>query len=470
MSFTSMSFALFLPIAFLVYWGCPQKFRHLFLLGISYFFYITLSPAYTLLLLFTTLVAFYTGLRLEQCTTTSKKKRSLAFSLLLIFAILFFFKYFNFAASLTAALGQKLSLSVHPLTLKLLLPAGISFYTFQTAGYLIDVYKGTIPAEHHFGYYALFVSFFPQITSGPIGRAGKMLPQFKQPASFDYQRTIYGLSLMVWGFFKKLVVAALMQQTVDKVYNNLQAYIGLILIVATVMFAIQIYCDFSGYTDIARGVAILFGIELAVNFKNPYFSHSIKEFWSRWHISLSTWFRDYLYIPLGGNRVGKLRHNLNLLITFLVSGLWHGANLTFLIWGGIHGLLQIIENTFFKKKRFPVILTFITLCITWVFFRANTFSDAITIFKNCFTGVTDPAWYLNIFVISLSMSPLRVIWVSIPVLILLAFDLCSLKFDVIEKITQQKFFVRWPIYIAMLLVICLFSQKGVAAEFIYNQF
>lgn len=365
---------------------------------------------------------------------------------------------------------QKISIPVHPITLKLFLPLGISFYTFQTVGYLMDVYRGKIRAEKHFGYYALFVSFFPQVVSGPIGRADSILPQIKKPFHYDYERTTYGLKLMAWGYFKKLVVAGWMAKEVDGVFSSLHSYIGLILIVIIVMFAFQIYCDFSGYSDIARGTAMLFGIELMDNFKTPYLAHSIQDFWKRWHISLSTWFRDYLYIPLGGNRKGKLRKCVNLMITFLVSGLWHGASWTFILWGGLHGMLQVIESIFFKKKKFPVIIIFPIICITWIFFRADSLSDVLYIFQNAFVGITDPVWYLKIFVISMDMPYAQMIWLCIPLIVLIIFDLNSQKKDVITAISQKHILIRWPIYIAFFLFVLLFSQKGVSTEFIYNQF
>ena len=290
------------------------------------------------------------------------------------------------------------------------------------------------------------------------------------------------MNLMAVGYFKKLVVAGLLAPTVDKIYDNPESYVGLVYIIATFMFALQIYCDFSGYTDIAIGCAKLFGMELSENFKTPYFSRSIKEFWSRWHISLSTWFRDYLYIPLGGNRVGKIRHCFNLMLTFLVSGLWHGAGINYILWGGIHGFYQIIETISGKNKKgreekrnpllnlFSVFLTFMAVCLAWVFFRADSVSHAWRIISLSFHEIGNPYNYFRTAVICLDMSYAYMIYLSIPVLLLTIYDYASLKRDVIAWISSRKPWVRYPVYIFLLLIILLFSEKGVSTEFYYFQF
>ena len=281
---------------------------------------------------------------------------------------------------------------------------------------------------------------------------------------------------MAWGYFKKLVIADTFAITVNKLFNNVHSYVGLAFIVVTVMFAIEIYCDFSGYSDIAVGCAGMFGIRLMTNFKSPYFSFSIKEFWSRWHISLSTWFRDYVYIPLGGNRVAKWRHMVNLLLTFLVSGFWHGASLTYIVWGGIHGLLQVIETLIYpkgktRKKHFwQLPLTFIVLCFTWIFFRANSMEDALWVISRLFWDASRPLNYLKTAVICLDMSYFQLVAMWIPVLLLGIYDYLSLKFDVIKEFSRLKCFIRWPIYVLLLVCIALFSPKGVSTEFIYFQF
>lgn len=481
MLFNSLPFAVFLLTAFILYHIVPVRFRWVFLLAASYAFYMNLHVAYSLLLLFSTVLTYLLALQLERTPRRAKKRLCLLGGVLPLVIILFIFKLGAPVIGRLNALIDAGRLTLQPLTLKILLPAGVSFYFFQSMGYLIDVYKGKIRAERHFGYYALFVSFFPQLLAGPIGRADALLPQLKRERRFDYKEATYGLKLMAWGYFKKLVVADVFAVTVNKVYDNVYSYVGLVFIVVTVMFAIEIYCDFSGYSDIAIGCAKLFGIELTPNFKSPYLSFSIKEFWSRWHISLSTWFRDYVYIPLGGNRVPKWRNCLNLLITFLVSGFWHGSSLTYILWGALHGVLQIIENFIYPKTRHgvPVTrrkhwwqlpLTFILLCFTWIFFRANTIQDALWIISRLFWDIGRPLNYLKTAVICLNIPYASMLGMLLAAGILFLYDLIALKQDVIALISRQRAPVRWGIYVLLLVVIALFSYKGIATEFIYFQF
>lgn len=330
MLYNSVAFAVFLPIVFLIYWAIPHKFRWVLLLVASYYFYMSWDPKYVFLILMTTAISYFAAIGLEKAGSR-KKKWIMTIAAVVCLGVLFFFKYFNFFSQSVIGFLNLFSLKLSPLTLKVILPVGISFYTFQTLSYVIDVYRGNVKAEHHFGYYAAFISFFPQLVAGPIERVNSLLPQIKAEHKFDYEKASYGIKMMIWGYFKKLVIADTLSQYVSVVYDNPRQYQGFSLVIATLFFAFQIYCDFSGYSDIAIGTAKLLGIDLTTNFKSPYFSQSVKEFWSRWHISLSTWFRDYVYIPLGGNRVGKIRHSLNLIITFLVSGLWHGANWTYVV-------------------------------------------------------------------------------------------------------------------------------------------
>lgn len=476
MLFNSVSFGIFIILVFLLYYLVPHKYRWIFLLVSSYAFYMNLHLWYGILLFLSTLLTYGLALSFDRAQTEKQKRSALLLGILPFVAILLFFKTANPVISQINSMISAGKLNLQPVTLAILLPAGVSFYFFQSMGYLIDVYQGKIKAEKHFGYYALFVSFFPQLLAGPIGRAGSLLPQYKKERPFVYSNVTYGLKLMAWGYFKKLVIADVFAVTVDTLYNNAEAYVGLAFIIATLMFAIEIYCDFSGYSDIAIGCAKLFGIELMTNFKSPYFSFSIKEFWSRWHISLSTWFRDYVYIPLGGNRVPKWRNYLNLLITFLVSGFWHGSTLTYIIWGGLHGLLQIMENILFpkgkkRKKHFwQLPITFLLVCFTWIFFRANTLEDACWIISHLFWNISNPGQYLQTAVVCLGLSPLSAMGMLLSVAILGIYDYFSLKYDVIQKISAQKCFLRWPIYIVLLVVIALFSEKGVATEFIYFQF
>lgn len=481
MLFNSMAFAIFLPIVFILYYLVPHKYRWLFLLAASYAFYMNLHPGYGLLLLFTTVLTYTLARTLERTPAAARRKLCLFSGILPLVLILLLYKT---AAPMIGRLNEMIAagkLSLQPLTLTLLLPAGVSFYFFQSMGYLIDVYRGKCRAERHFGYYALFVSFFPQLLSGPIGRAESLLPQYRKERPFVYENVTYGLKLMVWGYFKKLVIADVFAATVNNVYDNAQSYVGLAFLVATLMFAIEIYCDFSGYSDIAIGCARLFGIELMTNFKSPYLSFSIREFWSRWHISLSTWFRDYVYIPLGGNRTAKWRHCLNLLITFLVSGFWHGSSLTYILWGAIHGLLQIVETLLFPGKRHGVEvkrrrhwwqlpITFLLLCFTWIFFRANSIQDAMWILSRLFWDIERPLNYLQTGIVCLGISPLVAIGMLLSVMLLAVYDLASLKGDVINALSRQKCFIRWPVYVLFLVMIALFAPKNVATEFIYFKF
>lgn len=481
MLFNSMTFAVFLLTVFILYHIVPVRFRWVFLLAASYAFYMNLHAAYGLLLLFSTVLTYFLALELEKTPAQTKRKLCLLGGVLPLVAVLLLFKLGAPVIGRINALIDAGRLALQPLTLKILLPAGVSFYFFQSMGYLIDVYRGKIHAERHFGYHALFVSFFPQLLAGPIGRADALLPQLKKERRFDYESVTYGLKLMAWGYFKKLVIADVFAATVNKVYDNAHSYVGLVFIIVTVMFAIEIYCDFSGYSDIAIGCAKLFGIELATNFKSPYLSFSIKEFWSRWHISLSTWFRDYVYIPLGGSRVAKWRNCLNLLITFLVSGFWHGSSLTYIFWGAVHGLLQIVETFIYPKTRrgVPVTrkkhwwqlpITFAILCFTWIFFRANTIQDAFWIISRLFWDIGRPVNYLKTAVICLDMPYLTMFGMMLPAAALLLYDMLSLKQDVIALVSRQRAPIRWGVYVVLLVVIALFSHKGIATEFIYFQF
>lgn len=390
--------------------------------------------------------------------------------------MLFVFKYFNFFAGALADFMKIFALHLHPITLKLLLPVGISFYTFQTLAYVIDVYREKVKAEKHFGVYAAFISFFPQLVAGPIERTNNLLPQIKAAPDFDYSSAAYGMKLMTWGFFKKLCVADVVAVYSDKVFSDVYSYRGFALVLAMFFFTVQIYCDFSGYSDIARGCAKLFGINLMENFRSPYFSASIREFWSRWHISLSTWFRDYVYIPLGGNRCSKFRRNVNLMITFIVSGLWHGANWTFLAWGAVHGLAQVIENAFVPKNFEPhgsmrgvrVMITFMFVMLAWVFFRANSINEAFYVLGNIFTGINDLRTYFvseGYKIIGGGKIP-----AVISVLVLVVWDWLSQKQDIITRVTMRNSAVlRYAFYFGLLTAL-LFLKATDTTDFVYFQF
>ncbi len=474
MNFNSLEYAIFLPIVFCLYWLMPHRFRWAFLLLASYYFYMSWNPQYIVLILGTTAISFFAALLIEKCDTVRAKKMVLAGAVFVCLGVLFCFKYFNFMSASLVELCSLLAINLHPITLNVLLPVGISFYTFQTMGYVIDVYRGNVKAERHFGEYAAFISFFPQLVAGPIERTANLLPQIKTVKKFDYDEAAYGLRLMAWGFFKKIVIADNAAIVVDSVYSSLDRCTGFDLILAVLFFTMQIYCDFSGYSDIAIGTARLLGIKLMTNFKSPYFSGSLKEFWSRWHISLSTWFRDYLYIPLGGNRCSKFRHNMNIMITFLISGLWHGANWTFVLWGGIHGFIQVVENVLGLNKItksklqhiISVVIIFLICNIAWVFFRSKSITDAFYILGNIISANGGIDWYIRS---GIEIDESTIYHILIPVVAMMVYDFISLKRDVIKWVGSQKMLVRWCLYFVIIFwTILMLPLEN--SGFIYFQF
>lgn len=421
MLFNSLEFLLFFPIVCIVYFLLGKnKYRNPFLLIASYYFYMNWKPIYAVLILTSTILTYGCGLLVEKYAGDKKKQKGfLTISLLLNFSILFVFKYFNFINESIFDLLSSVGLRWSVPNLDILLPVGISFYTFQAVGYSIDVYRGTIKAEKNFFTYALFVSFFPQLVAGPIERAKNLLPQFHEEHQFNPDDVIEGFKLMVWGYFMKLCVADVISEYVDAVYNNVAHHNGASLTLATLFFAFQVYCDFAGYSNIAIGSARVMGYRLMENFRQPYLSLSIKEFWRRWHISLSTWFMDYLYIPLGGNRVKYARHLANLMITFLVSGLWHGANWTFVMWGALHGTYLVLENVIrkylytpkdntFISRMFSTTVCFFFVCFAWIFFRANSIGDAFIIVKKIFTDWGPLFTQYNVFLYGMAATSLLV--------------------------------------------------------------
>lgn len=398
MLFNSLEFLIFFPVVCIIYFLLKgNKWRIPFLLIASYYFYMNWKPVYAVLIMTSTVLTYFCGLLVEKYADNKPKKKAfLVTSLVINFAILFVFKYFNFINESILGLLEYAGVRWTVPNLDVLLPVGISFYTFQAVGYSIDVYRGSIKAEKSFMTYALFVSFFPQLVAGPIERAKNLLPQFHEEHEFRYDNAIEGLKQMIWGFFMKLCVADVLSDYVNAVFNNVAHHNGTSMIVATVFFTFQIYCDFGGYSNIAIGAARVMGFNLMENFHRSYLSLNIKEFWKRWHISLSTWFMDYVYIPLGGNRVKYPRHLLNLMITFLVSGVWHGANWTFVLWGGLHGTYQVIGNMWRKFVHKPTynsvfsrflgtVFCFILVAFAWIFFRANNVNDAFFIVGKIFT-------------------------------------------------------------------------------------
>lgn len=476
MLFNSWQFGIFLPIVFAVYWSIPQRFRCFVILVSSYWFYMSWNIKYVTLILFTTIISFTSAILIERTDNQRTKKFILTSAVIACLGVLFTFKYVNFFSENLVYILNLFTIHLHPITLKLLLPVGISFYTFQTLGYVIDVYRGDTKAEKNFGIYAAFISFFPQLVAGPIERTNNLMPQIKAHHEFNYEQAVYGMKLMTWGFFKKLCIADVLAVYSDRVFNDVYSFKGFALILAAFFFTIQIYCDFSGYSDIARGCSKLFGIELMQNFRSPYFSSSIKEFWSRWHISLSTWFRDYVYIPLGGNRVSRFRHNVNLMITFIVSGLWHGANWTFVIWGSLHGFAQVIENAFMNhnethgiKRAFRVVCVFVFCMFAWVFFRANNINEALYVFMNMFSGTINTAWFRNGFKY-VYMNMRNLMHVSFCLIVLFIWDYLSLKRDIISRITSCRVpALRFAFCIGLISLVILFRTIS-NAVFVYFQF
>ena len=331
MNFNSIEFLIFYPLVLLLNFIVPLKYRWIMLLGFSYYFYMSWNPSLIFLILFTTVVSWICSLIIEKTDKQAVKKLCITVTLLICLGVLFFFKYYNFLANSFSAILAIFGTANTDFTLNLILPVGISFYTFQTLSYAIDVYRGDVKTERHFGYYALFVVFFPQLVAGPIERPDNLLPQLKAEHRWNNEDALAGFKRMLVGFFKKVVVADLLAVYVNVIYNDVENATGLGVIIASVMFAVQIYCDFSGYTDIAIGCARVMGYKLMQNFDRPYCAKSIKEFWNRWHISLSSWFRDYLFFPLGGSRCATWKRYRNVMIVFLVSGLWHGADWTYVI-------------------------------------------------------------------------------------------------------------------------------------------
>jgi len=480
MLFNSLQFSLFFLIVVSIYFSLPHRFRWILLLTSSYYFYMCWKPEYVILIMSSTLIDYFAARRMSLHSEQKRRRKYLALSLVCNLGILFFYKYFNFVNTSLSESLQLVNIYYDAPVFQVLLPVGISFYTFQTLSYTIDVYKGRIPAERHLGIYALYVSFWPQLVAGPIERTKHLLPQFKQRHEFDYNRVTSGLRLMLWGLFKKVVIADQLAVYVNRVYNHVDDFQGLPLLFATFFFAIQIYCDFSGYTDMARGAAKVMGYDLMENFRRPYFAKSIREFWQRWHISLSTWFRDYVYIPLGGSRQVKWRWYYNLLITFFLSGLWHGANWTFVIWGALHGCYLVIENmtgsfqnriatrfstdkNSFTNRAIRVTITMTMICFAWIFFRANSLADACNVIQKMFLINSSD---LGIAIVGLP-SFLRIL---VLLSVLFTVDIMERNQSLQEILPKQPLLLRWGTYITFFWAIIVAGIFGIQQEFIYFQF
>lgn len=485
MSFLSPGFFLFFPVVALVWFLLSGTARRLWLLCASWWFLLCAGPEHLLSLLAATAVT-YLGARLLDRFEGGRRKAVLGILLAALFGTLFLFKYLAFALGLLERVLTAAGLAFSSPALDLLLPAGLSFYLFMAAGYLIDVYRRDRPAETSFLDLALFLSCFPYLISGPIGRAGSLLPQFRRPAPFRWESFRRGLLRFLWGAFKKLVIADRLGILVSTVYTAPASFGRLQVMAAAVAFSVQIYCDFSAYSDMALGCAEVMGFQLMENFRTPYFSRSIGEFWRRWHISLSSWFRDYLYIPLGGSRKGRRRKYLNILIVFAVSGLWHGAALSFVVWGFLNGLYQVVGGVTQKSRDrirhslgladdapltavLQMALTFLLSTVAWVFFKGGSFTHSLSIFRAMLTGpwLTRPfsAWGLDL--------PELVV-ATLAVVLLLAVDLYSVH----RGSPRQKFFtlprpVRWVLSLALLLTVLIFGVYGTGydpQDFIYFKF
>ena len=496
--FNSGKYVIFLPIVVLLYYLLPAKAKKYWLLAASYYFYMCWNAKYALLIFASTLITWLSGLGLERVKAgdyapaqrEKLKKWIVGLSFVSNLGILFFFKYFNFSVGLVQALLTQLHVQVRLPSVNILLPVGISFYTFQALGYTMDVYREQIPAERDFFTYALFVSFFPQLVAGPIERSGNLLGQLSVPHKFSFDNLREGLLIMLWGFFLKLVIADRLALYIDTVYGARYLYPGAYLALAAILFAIQIYCDFYGYSTIAMGSAKLLGIELMENFRSPFLSTTVAEFWRNWHVSLTSWFKDYLYIPLGGSRKGMLRKQLNRMIVFLVSGLWHGADLSYVVWGGLNGLYQVIgellmplrlrlsrllhiDRSSLGVKLVQIPVTFCLFAFSLIFFRAGSVGEAIAVIGSIL-HVRNP-WILfdgSLFLHEYDSA--MVLPMTLFMGALLLSDICKQRGIAIRKIIlRQDAWCRWLVFALSTAVVLLFGVWGPSfseANFIYFQF
>jgi len=453
------------------------------------------NPSYAVLIATSTIVTFLSGLLIDRANGIHDQKKSLGLKKLWVFlsltinlSILFMFKYYNFFSTSIERIFSYFHSPIYIPSFDYLLPVGISFYTFQALSYTIDVYRKDVKAEKNFGRYALFVSFFPQLVAGPIEKSKNLLHQFDEKHLFDYVRVKNGLLLIGWGLIQKMVVADRLAILVNTVYNNPSAYKGFEIAIATVFFAFQIYCDFSAYSDIARGAAEVMGFRLSQNFKSPYFSKSIKEFWRRWHVTLGAWFKDYMYIPLGGNRRGRLRYYYNITAVFLVAGLWHGATLNFIIWGALHGVYQVmgdllkpikdtivktfkIKTNTFSYKLFQVLVTFALVNFAWIFFRASSFTYALIIIKNML--YFNPEVFINGSIYKLGLTPKDLILAILSIGVILGVNMLQRTRSLRSKLSKQPIGLRWSLYLSAIVVILIFGIYGPGynpEQFVYFQF
>src|SRR3989338_6045909 len=458
MLFNTLDFVLFLPVIIIVYFSLHAKFRWIFLLAASYYFYMCWKPEYVLLIGFSTLIDYYCGLQMGKQLSKKKRKPFLILSLVANLGLLMGFKYFNFFSENLEIFVNQFDASVQLPLLDFLLPVGISFYTFQTLSYSIDVYRGKQEAEKHLGHFALYVSFFPQLVAGPIERFSSLSPQLKAVQSFDYTHLKQGLRLILFGLFTKMVIADNFAPLVDEVYKDPAAFGSSGTASAMLFYSFQIYCDFFGYSLIAIGSARIMGIHLMDNFKTPYLATGISDFWQRWHISLSTWFRDYVFLPMGGSRVTHFRWAFNILVVFLVSGFWHGANVTFILWGLIFAIAYMLEKglrrllktrrdtTLFSLKHvLTVLVTFLIVTVAWVFFRSENVDKAILILTVLFSDVKA----------ILPLHEASFNWTLLAIFVLIDFALFNKRFD--AWIAEQVLLVRWLSYSLLIFAILVFA-------------
>lgn len=473
MIFNSFNFLVIFPLLFLLYYAIPAKVqpvRNLYLLVVSYLLYLNFNPAYALILLGVTAISFFFA-KAVYATRKDKKKLLLVAGVLLTLLPLVVFKYYNFISDSVSGLLASIGLRFQLPGLNWAIPVGISFFTFQALSYLWDVYYGKIQAERNFLDYALYVSFFPSIVSGPINKASLILPQLKSPRPyFDYQKAVAGLKQMLWGMFMKGVVADRVALYVDTVFSQYESYSGISCFVASLLYSVQIYADFAGYSLMAIGVGKLLGFELTENFRRPYFSFSVTDFWRRWHISLSTWLKDYVYIPLGGSRCSKARNYWNIIVTFLVSGIWHGANWTYIVWGLWHGIFQVIEKMLNQQKcryngfgkAVKIVITFVLVNFAWVFFRMPTIGDAFGVLQRIFDVSAWGSLYLP--------DKTNVLFILMGVCMLIVKDAMD-EFcpDKLEILNSSRWVIRWGAYLVMMIII-LMTGVFDAGQFIYASF
>ncbi|MCL2773697.1 MAG: MBOAT family protein [Oscillospiraceae bacterium] len=488
MLFNSIKFMIFFPIVVIVYYLLPNvRLRKYFLLAASCYFYMSFIPVYIFILLCSTLVDYAgSNLMAKYGVNNQKLKKFFLIAPIVIdVGLLLYFKYMNFFTGIISFFGVEMGMAAIP-PFNIILPIGISFHIFQSMGYLIDVYRGKVQPQKNIATFALFVMFFPQLVAGPIERTENLMPQFGEKHYLSYINLSQGGRMMLWGMVKKVFIADNLSLFVDTVYKSPHSYGTSAIYIAVIFFAIQIYCDFSGYSDIAIGAAQIMGFKLMRNFNTPYFSTSITVFWRRWHISLSTWFKDYIYIPLGGNRVSRPRWCFNQIVTFLISGLWHGANFTFIVWGFMHGLLGVIEHLtvnirkkisgFIRLGVFNFIKTFICICYTfcvtcilWILFRSDTFGDAFYIVKQVFSGLPKFASIDKTAALFTNIPRQNLYTAIIGIILLLIVDILCRKSDFRTAIEKVPVFARIPIYSLFICLIIVFGAYQ-SKSFIYFQF